>query len=262
MNEQHPDPIEHNRQAWDELVRNGNEWTLPASPEEIERARQGIVEIVLTPIKKVPADWFGNLPGKEVLCLAGGGGQQAPVLAAAGAHVTTLDNSPAQLEQDQVVARREGLEIKSVHGVMTDLSAFGDSCFDLIVNPCSNCFSPEILPMWQECFRVLKSGGELITGFSNPVRYLFDLEEAEQGNLVVKNRIPHSDIEVFSEELKERFRREGEPFEYGHTLNDQIGGQLAAGFVITGFYEDGWSKEIEPIAEFIDPFIATRARKP
>jgi len=36
-------------------------------------------------------------------CLASGGGQQGPVLAAAGAHVTVFDNSPRQLAASFVI---------------------------------------------------------------------------------------------------------------------------------------------------------------
>ena len=67
--------------------------------EAIEEARQGRWEIVLTPTKPVPRDWL-EVEGRHVLCLASGGGQQAPILAAAGATVTVLDNSPKQLERD------------------------------------------------------------------------------------------------------------------------------------------------------------------
>ena len=73
---------------------------------------------------------------QDVLCLASGGGQQGPILAAAGANVTVFDNSPAQLRQDELVARREGLSIRTVQGDMRDLSAFADGSFDLIFHPC------------------------------------------------------------------------------------------------------------------------------
>ena len=87
---------EYNRRAWDSEVDKGNEWTLPVNTETINKARQGDWHIVLTPTIPVPREWFPNLEGLEVLCLASGGGQQGPILAAAGAKVTVLDNSPMQ----------------------------------------------------------------------------------------------------------------------------------------------------------------------
>ena len=101
-----PDPVAaHNRSAWDREVDSGNEWTVPVGPEIIAAARAGTWSVVLIGYDPVPRDWFGDsLAGADVLCLASGGGQQAPVLAAAGATVTVLDNSPRQLAQDRMVA--------------------------------------------------------------------------------------------------------------------------------------------------------------
>ena len=103
----------------------------------------------LTPTKSAPREWFPALQGIDLLCLAGGGGQQAPILAAAGAKVTSFDNSARQLERDQQVAQREGLTLRTVEGDMRDLSVFADGSFDLIVHPCSNMFVPEVQPVWQ-----------------------------------------------------------------------------------------------------------------
>src|SRR5215211_7296288 len=105
----------YNRDAWDKEVERGNQWTVPVGPDVIEAARQGRWEIVLTDTKPVPKEWFPDLGGTDVLCLASGGGQQAPVLAAVGANVTVLDNSQAQLEQDLKVAARENLILKTAH---------------------------------------------------------------------------------------------------------------------------------------------------
>ena len=91
----HDDILTYNRRAWDRQVERGNPWTVPVTAEEVARARTGDWRIVLTPTKPVPADWFLPLDGLDVLCLASGGGQQGPILAAAGANVTVFDNSPS-----------------------------------------------------------------------------------------------------------------------------------------------------------------------
>ena len=100
---------EHNRIAWDKQVEWGNPWTIPAGPDTIAAARRGQWGILLTPTKPVPKAWFPELEGCDLLCLASGGGQQGPILAAAGAAVTVFDNSPAQLARDRAVAERDGL---------------------------------------------------------------------------------------------------------------------------------------------------------
>jgi len=251
---------DYNREAWDREVERGNEWTVPVGPAVIEAARQGRWEIVLTETKPVPKDWFPDLQGADVLCLASGGGQQAPVLAAAGANVTVLDNSPGQLAQDRLVAEREGLALRTVEGDMADLSVFADEGFDLVFHPVSNLFAPEVRPVWAEAFRVLRRGGSLLAGFLNPAVYIFDLDLVDSsGDVRVRYTLPYADVTSKSEEEVGRQIERGEPLEFSHTLEDQIGGQIEAGFVIAGFYED--RHRDDPIAAHMPTYIATRAIK-
>jgi SAM-dependent methyltransferase len=253
----------HNRAAWDRKVAAGNEWTRPVSAEETEAARRGEWSIVLTPVKPVPREWFGAAwPDCEVLCLAGGGGQQGPILAAGGARVTVFDNSPAQLAQDEMVARRAGLDLRTVEGDAADLSDFSDATFDLIVHPVSNCFFPDVLPVWRECYRVLRPGGALLSGICHPATFMLDLEAEARGEIVVRHALPYADITHLTEEERTRILP-GEPLEYSHTLEAQIGGQLAAGFLLAGFYEDNWpAADQHPLAAHMPCFFATRAVKP
>ena len=191
------------------------------------------------------------------------GRQQGPVLAAAGesdgARVTVFDNSPRQLAQDRLVAEREGLNLAVVEGDMRDLSAFDDGRFDLVVNPCSNLFVPDVRPVWRECARVLTEGGVLMAGFVNPVLYLFDQDADKEAAPVARHKLPYSDLSSISESERNAYMRAGEALEFGHTLTDQIAGQLDAGLVLTGFYEDRW--EGQPPADLTDTYIATRSVK-
>jgi SAM-dependent methyltransferase len=251
----------YNREAWDRQVESGNEWTVPFGPDTIEAARRGRWEVLLTETKPVPREWFPEMAGADVLCLASGGGQQAPVFAAAGANVTVLDNSPKQLAQDRFVAERESLDLKTLQGDMRDLSAFAEGSFDLVFHPVSNLFVPEVRPVWNEAFRVLRSGGTLLAGFLNPVVYVFDLELADStGELRVEYALPYADATSKSEEEVGRQVERGEPLEFSHTLEEQIGGQTDAGFLISGFYED--RHRDDPIAAHMPTYVATRAIKP
>jgi SAM-dependent methyltransferase len=253
--------LEHNRRAWNEAVKRKSEWTIAVGPEVIAAARRGEWQIVLTPTKAVPRTWFpADLREVRVLCLACGGGQQGPVLAAAGAAVTVFDNSPSQLAQDRKVANREGLSIATEQGDMADLSRFVDSTFDLIVHPVSNLFVPEVRPVWNEAFRVLRQGGELLAGFCNPAMFMFDAALADEGVLQVRHNLPYSDLTSLTPEERQAYIDDLQPLEFSHTLEDQIGGQLDAGFVLTGFYEDDWPGQA--LSEYMPHYIATRARKP
>jgi SAM-dependent methyltransferase len=243
---------EHNRIAWDALAERGNQWTVPVSPEVIEAARGGRWQIVLTPTKPVPRAWL-SVERKQVLCLASGGGQQGPILAAAGAIVTVLDNSPKQLERDAVLAAQHDLDITTVRGDMANLDMFADGAFDVVVHPVSNCFVPDVRPVWREASRVLRLGGTLLAGFANPAMYIFDLDLAERtGRLEVKHSLPYAD----------GARGTDEPLEFSDTLEEQIGGQIAAGFSIIGLYEDfqGGGND-SPLNRYMPTFIATRAVK-
>jgi SAM-dependent methyltransferase len=251
----------YNRRAWDKYVNQGNEFTKPVDPELIEYARGGEWAIFLSPGRPAPQDCFPKLAGLDILCLGGGGGQQGPIMAAAGGRVTVLDISPRQLAQDRAVAEREELEITIVEGDMSDLSMFESASFDLIVNPISNLYIPKLDSMWKEAYRVLRPGGILAAAFMNPVFYIFDRQKLDAtGEFVVRHSLPYSDIESLSEYELQKIEEAGWPLEFSHTLEDQIGGQLASGFVLVGMYEDrdprGALYEITPV------YIATRAIKP
>jgi ubiquinone/menaquinone biosynthesis C-methylase UbiE len=194
-----------------------------------------------------------------VLCLASGGGQQGPVLAALGANVTVFDNSPAQLKQDQFVAEREALTIKTVEGDAADLSMFDNESFDLIFNPCSTVFMQDVRAVWKECVRVLRPNGILMTGSMNSVHYIFDLDEIDKGNLKVAHAIPYSDQKDLPKEALDEIIEKGYPLEFGHSLTDLLGGQLDAGFVITDLYEDYMPDT--PLHKYHPSYIATRAIK-
>ena len=251
---------DYNRQAWDRLVQQGNEWTLPVSDDQISEARQGNWAVVLTPLKPVPRHWFGDLSGRRILGLASGGGQQGPLLAAAGASVTVLDNSPAQLDRDRTMAEHHELELKTELGLMQDLSRFPDESFDLVFNPVSNCFVEDVQPVWNEAFRVLKPGGRLLAGFCNPVLFGFDPDATGEAGLRWKYRLPYSDLHSRSAEDLARHRATGEPLEFSHSLEAQIGGQLRAGFRLLDLYED--TAENWELAEYFPPFLATLSGKP
>jgi SAM-dependent methyltransferase len=256
------DVLTYNRDAWDRRVASGNRWTVPVTSAEVAAARDGSWKVVLTPHKPVPRAWFpDDLRGLDVLCLASGGGQQGPILAAAGASVTVLDASPGQLAQDRLVAERDGLELTTAQGDMADLSRFAPGSFDLVFHPCSNCFVPDVRRVWREVFQVLRHGGALLSGFCDPVLFTTDLELEKQGVAQLAHAIPYSDVTSLGAEERQRLVDAGEPLSFGHSLEDQIGGQVDAGFVIAGMYDDR-HLEGDVVSRYMPCFHATRAVKP
>jgi SAM-dependent methyltransferase len=256
------DALLHNRAFWDRQAGQQCEWSRPVTSEVIAAARAGQWSVRLTP-RVLPAGWLGNVVGQRILCLASAGGQQAPVLAAAGAAVTVFDVSEQQLEQDRLVARRDGLTLTTVRGDMRDLSVFADESFDLVFQPISNLYVPNVRQVWCECYRVLKSGGRLLASFYNPVVFVAERnpKDAEQGVIRPRFKLPYSDLENLSEAEIARKREGGEAFVFGHSLTDQIAGQIDAGFLIAGFYEDDQPAPRFLIDRYLPTFLATCAIK-
>ena len=246
---------EINAETIDRWVKEGWEWGKPIDHETFERAKNGDWNVVLTPTVPVPHAWFGELKGKRILGLASGGGQQMPVFAALGAVCTVLDYSDAQLASERLVSEREGYAIDIVKADMTKPLPFESETFDLIFHPVSNCYVREVRPIFRECFRVLKPGGVLLCGLDNGINYLFDGEDETR----VVNSLPFDPLK--NPEQMAQLRKDDSGVQFSHTLEEQIGGQLEAGFVLTHLFEDtngeGRLHELH-----IPTFLATRAVKP
>ena len=253
------DIVAFNREAWDRVADEGDRFYHAMTPEQIEDARRGKWRIRITPTKAMPKEWLVPLEGKRILLLAGGGGQQSPILAACGATVTVFDLSEKQLQRDVDIAEREGFEIETVSGDMADLSMFGEGDFDMVLNPCSVCYIPNVVPVWKEVYRILSSGGHFITGVINPLYYIFDAVKMDRGEFHVRHKIPYSDADLG--EAQKDVIGEDRPREFGHSLNDLIGAQLQVGFQLIGFYEDGWGGD-DKLSSHVSTFFATRCLKP
>ncbi len=227
----------------DRLAAANVNWSACASAEQLQMAREGMVALPFAGDRTVPAGWLGDLRGKKVLCLAGAGGLQAPLFACAGAEVTVLDLSERMLDKDREVAAREGLEIR-IHGNMCDLSCFPDEAFDLVFNPPSLFYVPDVTPVFREVHRVLKPGGCFIMISTNPIAYVCDYD-SEAGCYKAVNRMPYCSTDHADQ---------GDWVEYGHTMDSYIGGQLRCGFVLTGYEEH----QMEDITEL---YFITKAEK-
>jgi SAM-dependent methyltransferase len=145
---------------------------------------------------------------------------------------------------------------------MRDLRVLDDASFDLIVHPCSNCFVPDVEPVWRESYRVLKRGGSLLSGFLQPAVFLFEAKKYESGELQVQHTLPYSDVESISDEERSAYTEKNEPLCFSHTLESLVGGQIEAGFALTGFFEDVFAPESgDALSKYMSTFIATRATK-
>jgi 2-polyprenyl-3-methyl-5-hydroxy-6-metoxy-1,4-benzoquinol methylase len=260
------DLIEHNRRAWNQLSEGGIRWGEPVDPSVLARARNGDWDVALAGEEPVPHAWFGNagqIAGTRVLCLASGGGQQAPILAAAGADVTSLDLSDVQLAKDRQVAEQNGLALKCQQGSMTDLSRFHNASFDTVFLPVAIGYIADVHVVWRECARVLRPSGRLLVGMINPLVSLFDENEGEAGvGLQVVNTLPYAEVDALAPAERDAALARGMAFSWSHTLTDLIGGQLGAGLQLLALAEARRSDSRAPnINRFTTTYIMTAAER-
>jgi len=220
-----------NAKTIDKWVEEGWEWGLPITHEQYISALKGDWQMLLTPTKPVPKDWYPDLSGKKVLGLASGGGQQMPIFTALGAECTVLDYSARQIASEILVAKRENYQITTIQADMTKPLPFANDYFDLIFHPVSNCYIEEVIPVWKECYRILKKEGRLMTGVDNGFNFLFDEDEKE-----IKYHLPFNPLK--DPELLEVLKKDNSGVQFSHTIEEQIRGQLQAGFTLLDLYED------------------------
>ena len=251
--------FEINKKYWNQWSKEGGPWSQRYSKKRLEKAKQGQVEISITPVKLVPRDWLpASWKDLDVLGLAMGGGQQVPILSAGGAKVTSFDFSEEQLKKDLEVCKEENLQIKVIEGDMEDLNIFKKESFDFIINPISTCYIKNVRKMYKEVYRLLRKGGTFITAFNNPVVYTLDFKAYDKGEFKLTYPVPYSDLQSLSEK---EIQAKGY-VEFGHSLSDLIGGQTDCGFKIAGFYEDHWGPAFDKkIDSLLPQFIATKALK-
>ena len=244
---------EINKKTIDRWIEEGWEWGTPISHEVYEDARKGKWDVLLTPTRNVPHEWLGELKGKKILGLASGGGQQMPVFSALGAECTVLDYSPKQIESELYVAERERYQIHAIEGDMTKTLPFEEETFDIIFHPVSNCYIKDVQHVFNEAYRVLKKGGIFLAGLCNEINYMVDEEEKE---IIWKMPFDPS----VDDRAKQYMIKLDCGMQFSHSLEEQIGGQLKAGFTLLDLYEDtngeGRLHELN-----IKTYIATKAIK-
>jgi SAM-dependent methyltransferase len=246
---------EQNRRAWDERVRRRAPHTLPITREELDNPYAIIDD----------CGWLnGNVRGRRVLCLAAGGGRHGPLCAAAGAIVTVVDLSPATLALDEECARHYGLQLRTVEASMDDLSALGDSTFEVVLQPVSTCYVSDLRAVYREVARVTAPDGLYISQHKQPASLQAELRPAARGYVVSE---PYFRTEPLPEMITECQHREAGTVEYLHRWQELVGGLCRAGFVLEDLVEPRHGR---PGAEagtfahrshYLPPFVTLKARR-
>ncbi len=222
---------EINSNTIDKWVEEGWQWGIPITSDEYNEAKKGNWGVYLTPTKTMPKQWFpSSIAGLHILGLASGGGQQMPIFSALNAKCTVLDYSKKQLESEEKISKREGYSIDIVHYDMTKPLPFEDQSFDIIFHPVSNCYVEDVKSIFKECYRVLKPGGIFVSGLDNGINFITNDEEK------IENKFPFNPLK--NKEHMKLLEKDNDGVQFSHTLEEQLGGQLEAGFILTDLYED------------------------
>ena len=241
-----------NSKTIDRWCDEGWEWGQPISHETYMDAVNGKWDVLLTPTKPVPHDWFLPFKGCKILGLASGGGQQMPIFAALGAEVTVLDYSERQLEKEVMMSKKEGYNIRIVRADMTEKLPFEDGEFDLIFSPVSFVYVEDIEPIFKECYRILRPNGVLLCGLDNGVNFISNNED------VIENQFPFNPLK--NKDQYKMLQDDDCGIQFSHNMEENIGGQLKAGFTLVDIYDD-YNGEGRLNDLKIPTFIATKAIK-
>lgn len=245
--------LAHNRQAWDRRVLQGEAFARPASDDDFEN-----------PLLKLdPRGWLGPVAGKRLLCLGAGGGKHGPLFAKAGAIATVVDLSPAQLELDRSVARKHAVEVRTVEASIDDLSPLYGEQFDLVVQPVSSCYVPDVTQVYREVAKLLLPGGVYVSQHKTPTSLQARLEATPAGYELTA---PYYMNVALPEVSGSRLRETG-TLEFLHRWEQLVGGLCRAGFVVLDLLEprheqaDAESGTFGHRARFIAPYVRIQARR-
>ena len=245
---------QNNRNVWNGLADTGSQFAKVASDAECRN-----------PLKVL--DGRGWLPtdvaGLNVLCLASAGGWQAILYAAAGANVTVVDISDSMLKLDEREASRRGLKVQLIQGSMDDLSFLNDQQFDIVHQPVSTCYVPDLKPVYAEVARVLRDHGIYISQHKQPISLQIS-HRTERHQFVVG-------VEYYHEgplpKQQDTSYRESGAAEYLHRLEDIVGGLCRQGFVIEDLREPKRADYQADVSHFgyrgrfIPPYVRIKARR-
>ncbi len=244
-----------NRNVWEERARIGMPHTERARDEDFRRP----LEIL------DPCGWFeGPLEGKGVLCLAAGGGKHSVLCAAAGAKVTVLDISPEMLARDRQMAAQRGLPVRTVEASMDHMPMFHDGEFDVVIQPVSTCYAPDVRAVYREVARVTAPGGLYISQHKQPASLQAEGIFSGRGYLITE---PCASGRRLATAATDSGYRERGAVEFLHPWQDLIGGLCQSGFVIEDLIEPRHGKAaaapgtFEHRSAFLPPFVTIKARR-
>lgn len=238
---------DHNRRAWDQRVRQGKTFARAIDDEQFRKALGDV-----------------DLRGRKLLCLAAGGGRQSMIYASSGADVTVVDISAAMLELDRQAAAARGIDIRTIEASMDRLPMLKEGEFDVVVQPVSTCYVPDLRPVYREVARVTRVGGLYISQHKQPASLQADVAPSPRGGYELIE--PYFRQGPLPPVAGSRHREEG-TLEFLHRWEELVGQMCRAGFVIEDLFEPPHADEHSPAGTFahrsryVAPYVRLRARR-
>ncbi len=245
---------DHNRRAWDALVKDRQRFTRPADDADFAN-----------PLAAIDGNgWLGpSIAGRRVLCLAAGGGRQSAVYAAAGAIVTVVDLSGEMLTLDRQVAAERGFEVRTVEASMDDLSMLPVAGFEIVIHPVSTCYVADIAAVYREVARVTEPGGLYISQHKQPASLQADIRPSPNGYELIEPYYRSGPLPA----VEGSPHREPGTLEFLHRWEELIGGLCRAGFVIEDLIEPLHAEPQAAVGDFahrsryVAPYVRIKARR-
>ncbi|MCH8923547.1 MAG: class I SAM-dependent methyltransferase [Planctomycetes bacterium] len=245
---------DHNRRAWDAMVRERQRFTRPARDEDY-RNPMPIID---------SAAWLGgDIRGKRTLLLGSGGGRQSALYAAAGAIVTVVDISPEMLALDRAVAAERGCDIRVIVASIDDLSALPEAGFDIVSQPVSSCYVPDVIEVYRQTARVIVPGGLYISQHKTPTSLQADVKLSPGGYELIE---PYYRSGPLPEVIGSSHREVG-TLEFLHRWEELIGGLCRSGFVVEDLIEplhaetDAAAGTFAHRSRYVAPYVRIKARR-
>jgi SAM-dependent methyltransferase len=248
-------PIEHNRRIWDERARRHQTHTQPVSDQDFENARALVDECGWLP---------PSLKGLRVLCLAAGGGRHAPLLAFLGADVTVVDISGQMLDLDRKVSVARNLSVRIVQTSMDNLSMLPRAAFDLILQPVSTCYVPDISAVYLQVAQISAPGALYISQHKQPASLQGSSLPGPLGYVMTH---PYYRSTPLPPEINGLEHREAGTLEFIHRWEDLVGGLCRRGFVVEDLVEPRHADATAPPGSFahrshsLPPYVTIKARR-
>jgi len=249
--------LEHNRRAWDERAARRGPHTGTATEQEFRDPLAAVDDL----------GWLGgDVRGKRVMCLAAGGGRHGVLFAAAGAVVTVVDLSPRMLDLDRRMAAERGLTVRVVEAGMTDLSALPAAGFDIVIQPVSTCYVPDIRAVYREVARVTAPGALYISQHKQPACLQADVMPSGRGFVISEPYYRTGPLPSIGP-VAGLGHREADAVEFMHRWEELLGELCRSGFVIEDVVEPRHADAqaapgtLGHRAGYLPPFVTLKARR-